>query len=129
MRDDIFSKIIRGEIPCQKIYEDDKFLAFLDIHPVAEGHTLVVPKTYAPYVWDVENIGEYFETCQKLVKHFKKISGQEVIYGIIHGEGVPYAHVHIIPKGGKDLNEALHHLGLHESHKYLDAVQQKFKLN
>ena len=93
----IFTKIIKGEIPCYKIYEDDNYLAFLDIMPNCEGHTLLVPKKPAKWVWDVENYDEYFETARKIVRHFQKVTGDELVLMKIVGTDVPYAHIHIMP--------------------------------
>ncbi|MBI4122056.1 MAG: HIT domain-containing protein, partial [Parcubacteria group bacterium] len=59
--DCIFCTIVRGEIPVAQVYEDEDFLAFLDIHPQAPGHTQVIPKRHVRWVWDVENAGAYFE--------------------------------------------------------------------
>lgn len=97
MDDCIFCKIIAGEIPSYKIYETGNFLAFLDIFPTTEGYTLVIPKKHYRWVWDVENIGEYFEVCQKVAKHYQKVTGRDGIYSMILGEEVPHAHVRIIP--------------------------------
>lgn len=109
--DCVFCKISWGEVPSFKIYEDDSFLAFLDIRPIVEGHTVVIPKKHFDIVWDVENTGEYFEVVRKIAKHYQKISGNEYVYSFIHGEGVRHAHVHILPsedKGfGKKFSQAL----------------------
>ena len=51
----IFTKIIKGEIPCQKVYEDDRVVAFLEVHPINEGHTLVVPKKQVDHIWDLDD--------------------------------------------------------------------------
>ncbi|MCS7317682.1 MAG: HIT domain-containing protein [Candidatus Dojkabacteria bacterium] len=95
--DTVFHKIVRREIPCYVIYEDTNFLAFLDIFPLAEGHTLLIPKKYYRYVWDVENYCEYLETARKIVRHFQKITKNELVFMKIIGTDIPYAHIHIIP--------------------------------
>lgn len=97
MDDCIFCKLVAGEIPSYKIYETENFLAFLDIFPTTEGYTLVIPKKHYRWVWDVENIGEYFEVCQKVAKHYQEVTGRDGIYSMILGEEVPHAHVRIIP--------------------------------
>lgn len=94
----IFCKIAKGEIPCYKIYEDKDFLAFLDIAPFTEGHTLVIPKKHYHWVWDVPNIGEYFKVVQKITKHFQKSFGDEFVASVIWGMDVPHAHVQILPR-------------------------------
>ena len=65
MTDCIFCKIVNRELPCYKIYEDESFLVFLDIFPYVEGHVLVIPKKHYRWVWDVENVGEYFEIVER----------------------------------------------------------------
>jgi len=97
MDDCLFCKIVSGDIPSYKIYEDDDFLAFLDIFPHTEGYTLVIPKAHHRWVWDVPNIGKYFEVCKKIANHYKKITNKDAVYGWILGEEVPHAHVRIIP--------------------------------
>lgn len=111
MDDCVFCKIIKGEIPSYKIYEDDKYLAFLDIRPISPGHTVVIPKEHCELVWDVDNSGEYFEICKKIAKSFQEKSGNKYVYSFIHGEGVPHAHIHLIPaedpEFGKKFSQAL----------------------
>jgi|SRR5690606_11713959 len=105
MDDCIFCKIVKGEIPSYKVYEDDKYMAFFDIFPVEKGHTLVIPKKHYELVWDVENAGEYFEVCKKIAKRYQSASENKYVYSFIHGEGVPHAHIHIIPSASKDFGE------------------------
>jgi len=99
----LFCKIVSGEIPSYKIYEDDNFLAFLDIFPSAEGDTLVIPKKHFEFVWDVENVGEYMKFTQKVANHYQTLSERRMVYSIVHGEAVSHAHIHLIPNvdGGK----------------------------
>ncbi len=98
--DTIFSKIIRGEIPATKVYEDEESLAFLDIHPVTKGHTLLIPKE--PHVWmqDVpdELLASLFIKTKKLMTAIK--SGLECDYVQISvvGKDVPHFHIHLIPR-------------------------------
>lgn len=99
MADSIFTKIIDGEIPSHKIYEDDNVYAFLDIHPVTPGHTLVIPKQQVEFLWDM-NDGDY----QLLTLATKRIAAHirdtlEVPYvGVqVIGVDVPHAHIHLIP--------------------------------
>ena len=94
----IFSKIIAGEIPSYKIYEDDKTFAFLDIHPETLGHTLVVPKKEVDKIYDLED-ADYealMKTVKKLSKHMEKTFGARVIWKVV-GTDVPHAHVHLTP--------------------------------
>ncbi len=93
----IFCKIISGTIPSYKVYEDDKFLAFLDIHPRAPGHTQVIPKDHYRWVWDVPNVGEYFEVVRKIAKAQQKAFNTELIRSQIFGEEINHAHIWIWP--------------------------------
>lgn len=105
----IFCKIISGEIPATKIYEDEDYLAFLDIHPQSPGHVQVIPKQHYRWVWDVPNVGEYFEVVRKIAKAQQKAFGTEWILSKIIGDEVPHAHIWIYPsdeaKGDKEAFE------------------------
>ena len=93
----IFCKIVSGEIPATKVYEDEDFLAFLDIHPQTPGHTQVIPKAHCRWVWDVPNVGEYFELVRKIAKAQQKAFGTEWILSKIIGDEVPHAHIWVFP--------------------------------
>lgn len=95
--DCVFCKIVKGEIPSHKIYEDDNFLAFLDINPLSPGHALIIPKKHYRFVWDVENVGPYFEVVKKIALAQKKAFDQEFILSRIIGEEVPHAHILVFP--------------------------------
>ena len=94
----IFTKIINGEIPCYKIYEDDKTLAFLDINPETKGHTLVVPKNEVDKIYELpdEDFSALMQTVKKLSKNMEKVLGQRTLWKVI-GTDVPHAHVHLLP--------------------------------
>lgn len=96
MKDCIFCKIVNKEIPAHIVYEDDDFLAFLDIHPVSVGHTLIIPKEHHRWVWDVVNVGEYFEVSRKIAKSLQEAFNQEAIWCGIKGDEVPHAHVSVM---------------------------------
>jgi len=93
----IFCKIIKKEIPAEIVYEDDTFLAFLDINPQSPGHTQIIPKKHTRWVWDVENIGEYFEIAQKIAKAQQAAFGNEWILSKVIGDEVPHAHIWVFP--------------------------------
>lgn len=99
MEDSIFTKIIKGEIPCHKIYEDDLTFAFLDIHPVAEGHTLVISKTQVEFLWDLaaEEYQAVTTTAQKVALRLREVIGKPYVGEMVLGTDVPHAHVHLIP--------------------------------
>ena len=95
----IFTKIIQGEIPCYKIAEDDYHFAFLDINPVSEGHTLVVPKQEVDYLFNLED-----DTLESLIIFAKKVakaidvSLDTIRTGVVvEGLEVPHAHIHLVP--------------------------------
>jgi len=96
-KDCVFCKIIKGEIPCFKIYEDKNYLAFLDIEPWVEGHALVIPKKHYRWVWDVEGIDSYFKVAAKVATHFKKTLKAELVMSYIYGGDVSHAHIHLLP--------------------------------
>jgi histidine triad (HIT) family protein len=99
MQDSVFTKIVRGEIPCHKVYEDEQTLAFLDINPVAEGHTLVIPKKQVEFVWDLddETYQAVMGTVQKVGRRLREVVGKKYVGQVIVGTDVPHAHIHVIP--------------------------------
>jgi histidine triad (HIT) family protein len=98
MDDCIFCKIAAGKIPCYKVYEDDNFLAFLDIAPLNPGHVQVIPKKHFRWVWDCPNVGEYFTVANKLANAIRKAMKTDWIVSVVIGEAVPHAHVWLIPR-------------------------------
>ena len=110
MEDSIFTKIIRGEIPCHKVYEDEKVFAMLDIDPLADGHTLVFPKKQVDLIWDLDKeTYEYLfekarEIAQKIQAEMKPIR----VGMVVEGFGVPHAHIHLVPLYDNDVLQ-LHH--------------------
>lgn len=100
MQNSIFAKIVAGEIPCHKIYEDDQTLAFLDIYPKNEGHTLVIPKSNpTEFVWDLDDATyqAVMSTARKVALHLRKNLAYPYISQAVIGIDVPYAHVQLIP--------------------------------
>jgi histidine triad (HIT) family protein len=103
----IFTKIIKGEIPCYRIAEDERFFAFLDINPLREGHTLVVPKSETDYIFDLDD-----ETLAGLIVFSKKIA--KAIHSVVRcnriglaviGLEVPHTHIHLVPMDSmEDIN-------------------------
>lgn len=94
----IFCKIVEKKIPAHVVYEDDKFLAFLDIHPRGPGHAQVIPKVHYRWVWDVPNTSEYFEVVKKIALAQKKAFSAEIVRSQIYGEEVPHAHIWVWPE-------------------------------
>jgi histidine triad (HIT) family protein len=95
----IFTKIVRGEIPCYKVAEDEQFLAFLDIRPLAKGHTLVIPKREIDYFFDLpdELIGRLMIFSKRVARGIAKVVSCQRVGMSIVGLEVPHAHVHLIP--------------------------------
>ena len=97
--DSIFTKIIKGEIPSHKVYEDDKTFAFLDIHPIQPGHVLVIPKSQVEFVWDLgpEDYEAVMATTQKIARHMREVLDAPYVGLKVIGVDVPHAHVQLIP--------------------------------
>ncbi len=95
----IFSKIVAGEIPCYKVAESEKFLAFLDINPLAKGHTLVIPKQEIDYIFDIsdEMLAEMIVFAKKVALAIEKTVPCKRIGIAVVGLEVPHAHIHLIP--------------------------------
>ncbi|MDR2920981.1 MAG: HIT family protein [Tannerella sp.] len=95
----IFSKIIAGEIPSHKIAENDEFFAFLDISPVAEGHTLVIPKKEVDYLFDLDDdlLGRMMVFTKKVASAIEKAIPCKRVGITVIGLEVPHAHIHLVP--------------------------------
>lgn len=128
----IFAKIIRGELPAIKVYEDEKTIAFMDIMPQADGHTLVIPKTYATTLLDLpaEDAAYTIQIVQKVAKAIEKaldtkgivlmqLSGEEA------GQTVPHVHFHLIPSSIHALRQHASEMGDQDKIK---AIADKIKM-
>ncbi len=95
----IFSRIVAGEIPCHKIAEDDEFFAFLDINPVAVGHTLVIPKKEVDYIFDLEDplLGRMMSFAKRVARAQEAAIPCKRIGLAVMGLEVPHAHIHLVP--------------------------------
>jgi len=95
----IFSKIAAGEIPSYKCAEDDKFYAFLDINPVAKGHTLVIPRHEVDYIFDLDDdeIAAFEVFAKKVAVAMRKVFNCKKVAQVVLGLEVPHAHIHLIP--------------------------------
>jgi len=95
----IFTRIINGEIPCYQIAESENFFAFLDIAPLAKGHTLVIPKIETDYIFDLETdlLGELMKFAQTVAKKMDKVIDCDRIGVAVIGLEVPHAHIHLVP--------------------------------
>lgn len=111
----IFSRIVMGEIPCYKIAEDERFFAFMDINPVAVGHTLVIPKREDDYIFnlDDEELAAMMVFAKKVAKAIEKAVPCKRIGVAVIGLEVPHAHIHLIPitqEGDMDFKKEHVHL-------------------
>jgi len=99
MQNSIFTKIIRGEIPSHKVYEDEKTYAFLDIHPVQPGHVLVIPKKQVEFLWDLEDedYQALMATVKKVGRRLREVMGKPYVGVKVVGVDVPHTHVHVLP--------------------------------
>lgn len=110
-KDNIFARIVRGEIPCHKVYEDTDTLAFMDIMPQAEGHTLVVPKVAGEDIFSTppESLAAAIRTAQNIARAVKQVFSPPGVMiaqlnGAAAGQSVFHLHIHVIPRfAGKDL--------------------------
>ncbi|MBR3892215.1 MAG: HIT family protein [Alistipes sp.] len=95
----IFSRIIAGEIPCYKVAENENFFAFLDIAPLAKGHTLVVPKREVDYFFDLEDdeLSEMVVFAKQIAKKIKATTGCKKVATVVLGLEVAHAHIHLVP--------------------------------
>lgn len=107
MADCIFCKIVAGEIPSAKVWEDENFYAFLDINPINPGHTLLIPKKHEDYLFELADphYSEIFQAAKKLAHPLKNATGATRIGLIVEGFLVPHVHLHLIPiHGGGELD-------------------------
>ena len=122
----IFSRIVKGEIPCYKIAEDERFFAFMDINPVAKGHTLVIPKREVDYIFALEDneVADMMVFAKKVAKAIEKAVPCKRIGVAVIGLEVPHAHIHLIPISQEgDMDFKKEHV--HMSEEEFRAVQKR----
>jgi histidine triad (HIT) family protein len=126
----VFTKIIKGDIPSHKIYEDDQVYAFLDIHPIQPGHTLVVPKQQVQYVWDLDQTTyqSLMAAVQKIARHLRDSIGTERVGMQIIGVDVPHAHIHLIPFNTLDEFQKRPDMDAAPDHQALAEIANNIKL-
>lgn len=100
----IFSRIVAGEIPCYKVAEDDKYFAFLDINPLAKGHTLVIPKQEVDYYFDLddETLSGMTIFAKRVAHKIKEQTGCKKVAMVVLGLEVAHAHIHLIPMNSEN---------------------------
>lgn len=131
MQDSIFTKIIKGEIPCHKVYEDEHTLAFLDIHPIQPGHVLVVPKKQVGFVWDLGS-ADYqalMATVQKIGRRLKESFPDKSRVGVmIEGLDVAdHAHVKVFPFSTAAEYRFVPDMSAEPDHTALAAMAEKLR--
>ena len=129
---DIFSKIAAGEIPSYKCAENEKFYAFLDINPVAKGHTLVIPRREVDYIFDMddEELAEFQLFAKQVAVALKKAFPCKKVAQVVLGLEVPHAHIHLIPmnsEGDVDFRKEKLHLPNEEMQQIADKIYAAFK--
>ncbi len=128
----LFTKIVKGEIPCYKVAETDKYLAFLDISPLKRGHTLCIPKVEVDHWFDLDNetFTGLMEFSQKVAKAIQKTIPTERIGIIVAGFEVPHTHIHLIPANtmkDMDFNNPKLKIEKAEFEAIAQVIQMNFK--
>ena len=128
---DIFSKIAAGEIPSYKCAENEKFYAFLDINPVAKGHTLVIPRREVDYIFDMDDdeLAEFEVFAKQVAVALKKAFPCKKVAQVVLGLEVPHAHIHLIPmnsEGDVDFRKEKLHLPNEEMQQIADKILAEF---
>ena len=127
MEDSLFTKIVKGEVPCYKVYEDDRTLAFLDIHPDKEGHTLVITKVQVDQYLDLsdEDYQALWLTVKKVAERLKKILSKDRVRLAVVGTDVPHVHVHLIPFNENDKSNNTYRDNNEPDHSVLAEMAEK----
>lgn len=126
--DTIFAKIVRGEVPCHKVYEDELTLAFLDIHPIQPGHTLVIPKRPVPLVWDLEEVdyNAVMATARKVARRMlEAFPDRARVAMMIEGLDIPHAHVKLFPFDTAEEFRRVPEMTVEPNHAELAAIARK----
>lgn len=128
---DIFSKIAAGEIPSYKCAESNKFYAFLDINPVAKGHTLVIPRREVDYIFDMDDdeLAEYQVFAKRVATALKKAFPCKKVAQVVLGLEVPHAHIHLIPMNSEadvDFRREKLKLSSEEMASIAEAIRNNF---
>jgi histidine triad (HIT) family protein len=130
MQDSIFTRIIKGEIPCHKVYEDEETIAFLDIHPIQPGHVLVVPKVQVDEFQDLptRSYTAVWQTVQRVAQKQKQVLGRKRVGIHVVGLDVPHAHVHVFPFDTVDQYRTIADMDIDPDHTALADMSGKLKI-
>ena len=128
MEESIFTKIIRGDIPSYKVYEDEHTYAFLDINPLSDGHVLVVSKNQVDKVYDLpdEDYAAVFATVKKVAKRIDDVLGVRAGL-IVEGLDVPHAHVHVVPMYDRNVLKLHHGYPVNKNETNMQNIADKLK--
>ncbi|MBI2151163.1 HIT family protein [Candidatus Woesearchaeota archaeon] len=127
----IFCKIVQGDIPALKVYEDDNFFAFLDIRPLNKGHTLLIPKSHYRWLWDVKD--DYSKLANKIASAIKLAFETDYVQALVVGEEVHHAHLHLIPRYLDDGHGSLvnpyniKNFSQEEMKDFMEKIKQSFR--
>lgn len=127
MEDCIFCLIVAGKSPCYKVYEDDLFLGFLDIHPGTPGHTLVIPKKHYQWVYDVPEFDKYWLAVLKITGAMQLVLNPVFVTYLTYGLHVPHAHIHILPRSQNDRSQVAPLQGYLSSEKMKEIADKIYK--
>jgi histidine triad (HIT) family protein len=130
----IFCKIVKGDIKAEKVYEDDHAVAFLDVHPIAPGHTLVIPKHHAPMLTAVEDdeIGPFFLVAKKVAGMLTAALTPDgftmgINQGSVSGQSVDHLHFHLIPRWHGDNGKSIHSVVSNEPKERIEVIAEKIR--
>lgn len=129
MIDSVYTKIIKGELPSHRIYEDDKCIVFLDIHPIQPGHTLVVTKKQIEFIWQLDEklYDHLWKVARKIALRLEEVLQPQRVGVIVDGEAVPHSHIQLIPLNTPD---GIHARGQAEpDHDALREMAQRLKFD
>ena len=129
MEESIFTKIVKGEIPAHKVYEDENVLAFLDVYPAQPGHTLVIPKKQVEFVWDLDDTDyqAVMMATKKVALRLREVLQTRYVGEKIIGVDVPHAHVQLIPFDAVDELNAPQDMTAEPDHEQLAAMAEKLR--
>lgn len=130
MEESIFTKIIRGDIPCYKVYEDERTFAFLDINPLSDGHILVVPKCQVDKIYQLpeEYYTALFQTVRRVAQRVEDVLGVRAGL-VVEGLDVPHAHVHVVPMYDRDVLKLHHGYPVDNSDDNMKQLAAKLKFD
>lgn len=129
MSETIFTKIVKGEIPCHKVYEDELTLAFMDIHPLTPGHVLIISKKQVDKLWELpdEDYQAINNTVRKICKRIEEVLNPERVGIKVIGIDVPHAHIHVFPFSNMSEYNAIPDMNKEPDHESLAEMAKKLE--